>query len=49
MTVTIRVCADKDDAVDERDETNNCRENEFKCPPCPRRIIALHQSRSPIA
>ena len=34
-TVTIKVCADEGDAVDESDETNNCRENTFSCPPCP--------------
>ena len=33
-TVTIKVCADKDGAVDESDETNNCMENTFNCPPC---------------
>ena len=31
-TVTIKVCADKDGAVEESDETNNCREKEFNCP-----------------
>lgn len=30
---TIRVCADKDNAVSESDETNNCMENVFKAPP----------------
>jgi hypothetical protein len=34
-TVTIKVCADNDGAVDESDETNNCCENVFNCPLCP--------------
>jgi subtilase family serine protease len=34
-TVTVKVCADEGDAVDESDETNNCLENAFNCPPCP--------------
>ena len=34
-TVAIKVCADEGDAVDESDETNNCRENTFNCPSCP--------------
>ncbi|MEA1905618.1 MAG: CARDB domain-containing protein [Euryarchaeota archaeon] len=32
-TVTVKVCADDGNAVDEGDEANNCRENEFNCPP----------------
>ena len=32
--VTVKVCADNDDVVDESDETNNCLENTFDCPPC---------------
>ncbi len=31
-TVTIKVCADDGNAVDESDEANNCRENVFNCP-----------------
>ena len=27
----VEVCADSEDAVDENDETNNCRENEWTC------------------
>jgi len=34
-TVTINVCADNYDDVDESNEENNCLENKFKCPPCP--------------
>jgi hypothetical protein len=34
-TVTIEVCADNEDVVDESDETNNCLENTFDCPSCP--------------
>ncbi len=34
-TVTVKVCADNDDVVDESDETNNCLENAFNCPSCP--------------
>ena len=33
-TVTVKVCADRDGAVDESEETNNCMENTFNCPPC---------------
>jgi hypothetical protein len=33
-TVAVKVCADKESAVDESDETNNCLENTFNCPPC---------------
>ncbi|MCK4458491.1 MAG: right-handed parallel beta-helix repeat-containing protein, partial [Methanosarcinales archaeon] len=33
-TVTVKVCADRDGAVDESDETNNCLENAFSCPSC---------------
>ncbi len=32
--VTVKVCADNDGVVDESDETNNCLENTFNCPPC---------------
>ena len=32
---TIKVCADSDDAVDERFEDNNCLENEFECTALP--------------
>jgi subtilase family serine protease len=31
-TITVTVCADNDDVVDESDETNNCKTNEFTCP-----------------
>ena len=33
-TVTVSVCADKSNAVAESNETNNCMENEWACPPC---------------
>ncbi|MFZ2070898.1 MAG: CARDB domain-containing protein [Halobacteriota archaeon] len=32
--VTVLVCADYDNVVDEEVEENNCLENEFECPPC---------------
>ena len=35
QTLNITVCADNGDAIDESDETNNCMQNEFTCPPCP--------------
>ncbi|MEA1864936.1 MAG: CARDB domain-containing protein, partial [Euryarchaeota archaeon] len=34
-TVTIKVCADNDDDVEESNERNNCLENKLKCPECP--------------
>ena len=34
MTVVVKVCADKESAVDESDETNNCMASTFNCPPC---------------
>jgi hypothetical protein len=34
--VTVKVCTDNENVVDESDETNNCLENTFDCPPCPK-------------
>ena len=33
-TVTVTVCADNGDVIDESDETNNCLANDYGCPPC---------------
>jgi len=33
-TVTVKVCADNENVVDESNEANNCLENTFDCPPC---------------
>ncbi len=33
-TLTISVCADNDNDLDESDETNNCEVNIVECPPC---------------
>ncbi len=32
--VTVMVCADNENVVDESDETNNCRDDTFSCPLC---------------
>ncbi len=32
--VTVRVCADSGNVIEESNETNNCLENEFECLPC---------------
>jgi uncharacterized repeat protein (TIGR01451 family) len=34
-TLTISVCADNDNVIVEKNETNNCKENELECPVCP--------------
>ena len=33
-TLNVTVCADYKDAVKESNETNNCLEDEYECPPC---------------
>ena len=35
-SVTVKVCADNENVVDESDEANNCMENELVCTPCPK-------------
>ena len=39
--VTVSVCADNEDVVDESDETNNCLNNTFSCPPCLRSDLVI--------
>ena len=38
-TITVTVCADNDDVVEESDETNNCMTNYFTCPAKPDLVV----------
>jgi len=42
--VTVLVCADCDNEVDEEDEENNCLGNVFECPPCPEPRIEVNKT-----
>jgi subtilase family serine protease len=39
--VIVKVCADNENVVDESDEENNCLENTFDCPACPKPDLVI--------
>jgi subtilase family serine protease len=48
--ITVKVCADDTNMVDESDEENNCMENEFTCPILPQPdLIVIQKWEEPTA